>query len=99
MGFYDHLNNSEDKVLAQYLMESYIPLWQQNLALTQLTRQEAEWSLEIDQLMENLEIYCEKRLEMGQSFLRSYKNGDDQFFGEIDFIQSEIDSLLKVLEN
>lgn len=95
MPFYDHLQNSNDKELVDFILGTYMPAWQENLALTQTTRQSEEWNAEMDLHFENLEIYSEKRIEMAQAFLRSHKAGTDDFFGEMEFIQWEIDSLLR----
>lgn len=96
--FYQYFETKNDKELSDFIIQTYIPLWQQNISLIQGYRETDAPEPEVLNDLEILEIYCEKRIEIGQTFLRSYKAGDDYFLDDMEFIHWEIDSLMVELE-
>ncbi|WP_051287117.1 hypothetical protein [Algoriphagus mannitolivorans] len=92
LDFYRRLEIDNDQVLSEFVKVVYLPKWEENLRLIQKARRKNSDYPELLEELKILEIYVNKRIEIGGIFLEGVVNGED-YFPAMDYAHAQLDSL------
>lgn len=94
LDFYRRLEVDNDQVLSEFVRVVYLPKWEENLSLIHEARRKNSDYPELLVELNILEVYVNKRIEIGGIFLEGVANGED-YFPAMDYAHAQLDSLRK----
>ncbi|WP_175557931.1 hypothetical protein [Algoriphagus ornithinivorans] len=97
--FNDHFFNLSDSELASYFQNDYLPIWYENKELIQeIKESDIQLSWDLEKKLELLDKYTDKRILVGEVFLKDYKNRHATYIEDINLIMGDIHDILRELE-
>ena len=95
LDFYRRLEVDNDAVLTEFVRVVYMPKWEENLQLIGQVRIQNPDYPELLEELNTLEVYVQKRIEIGEIFLDGVASGED-YFPAFDRAHAQMDSLMRV---
>ncbi|WP_144603780.1 hypothetical protein [Algoriphagus algorifonticola] len=97
--FNEHFFNLSDSELASYFQKDYLPIWYENKELIQeIKESDVYLNWDMEKKLELLEEYTDKRILIGEVFLKDYKNRHATYIEDINLIIGDIQDILRELE-